>query len=56
MADTNSPQPFCSDVEYPSTTFSPGDLLMATIEVTAKAFAVITGTPLETENPNNEDS
>ena len=43
-------------IEYPSTTFSPGDLLMATIEVTSRAFSVITGTPLDDEGQEGDDS
>jgi len=43
-------------IEYPSTVCSPGDLLMATIEITPRAFATVTGTPLEDEEHEGDDS
>ena len=43
-------------IEYPSTVCSPGDLLMATIEITPRAFSVVTGTPLEDEEHEGDDS
>ena len=41
-------------VEYPSV--HAGDLLQASVEVTCRAFAVVTGTPLEDDDPDTADS
>lgn len=43
-------------VEYPSTTYAPTDVLSASVEVTAKAFSAITGTPREDDAEGPEDS
>ena len=43
-------------IEFPSVTFGPTDVLAATVEVTHKGLALVTGDPtLANENPANKD-